>query len=102
MRSDDNDEVYEGDAQQWMLGPQLRHLDSLHCDWWTGTAADCARKNEIAVYPVIGWWRERPHLGRWGHRARYSLVVSIRTPKQDIDIYTPVATEIGVIAPVAT
>ena len=102
MRSDEDDETYEGDAQQWMLGPQLRHLGSLHTDWWTGTAADCANKGSLAVYPVIGWWRERHHLGRWNRRARYSLVVSIRTPAQDIDIYTPVATQIGVEIPIAS
>ena len=71
------DEVqYEGDAERWMLGPQLRHLGSLHSDWWTGTAADCAEKGAIAIYPVVGWWRERHHLRRWDRRARYSLIRS--------------------------
>jgi hypothetical protein len=32
LRSEDDDEQYEGDAQHWMLGPQLRHLGSLHSD----------------------------------------------------------------------
>jgi hypothetical protein len=95
MRSEDDDEEYEGDAQQWTLGPQIRHLGSLHSDWWTGTATACAEKGEVAIYPVIGWWRERHHLGRWNHRARYALIVSIRTPEETIDIYTPVATAIA-------
>ena len=99
MRSDDDG--YQGDAQHWTLGPQLRHLGSLHSDWWKGTATDCANKNEIAIYPVIGWWRERHHLGRWNKRARYSLIVSIRSPELEVDIYTPVATEIGVAIPIA-
>ena len=96
MAARSEDEVpYEGDAERWMLGPQLRHLGSLHSDWWTGTAADCAEKGVIAIYPVVGWWRERHHLGRWDRRARYSLIVTIRTPEQEIDIYTPVITQIA-------
>jgi hypothetical protein len=91
----EDDVQYESDAPQWALGPQLRHLGSVHSDWWTGSAAACAEKNMIAVHPVIGWWRERHHLGRWDRRARYSLIVTIRTPEQDIDIYMPVATEIA-------
>jgi hypothetical protein len=46
--------------------------------------ADCGH---VAVYPVTGWWRERPHLGRLENKARYSLVISIETPDQEIDLY---------------
>ena len=49
---------------------------------------------------MIGWWRERAHLGRWNRAARYSLVVSLHTPEEDVDIYTPVATQIGIVTPV--
>ncbi len=99
-RTDDNEgQTYEGDAAQWTLGPQLRHLGSIHSDWLEGTAADIANRDMIAVYPVVGWWRERHHLGRWDRQARYSLIVSLRTPSEDIDIYTPVLTQIT--APVA-
>jgi hypothetical protein len=47
---------------------------------------------------VVGWWRERPHLGRFDRRARYSLIVSIRTPVEEIDIYTPVEVAIEAAA----
>ena len=50
----------------------------------------------IAVYPAIGWWRERHGLGKWNKRTRYSLVVSIRTPGVETDIYTPVAVQLGI------
>ncbi len=79
------------DASRWLLGPDLRGLGSLHSDLWTGTAAELAQRGFIGVYPVIGWWRERHQLERWSSRARYSLVVTIRTPEADVDIYTPVA-----------
>lgn len=97
---EDSNEEYEGDAGQWELGPQLRHLGSVHSDRWIGTAVDLANRNMVAIYPVIGWWRERPHLGRWNKRAQYTLIVSIRTPREEIDIYTPVHAQIEVAAPI--
>ncbi len=50
------------------------------------------------VYPVIGWWRERSHLGKWNKNTKYSHIVSIMTPEEKVDIYTPV--EIQVDLPV--
>ena len=63
----------------------------MHSDRWQGTAADLAERGFIGVYPVIGWWRERHQLGRWAKLARYSLVVTIKTPEAVMDIYNPVA-----------
>ena len=68
----------------------FRGKGSLHHDRWEGTAADLATREHLAVFPVIGWWRERLALERSQSRARYALVVSIRTPSSDVDIYTPV------------
>jgi hypothetical protein len=91
---------YQGDAADWELGPQLRHLGSVHSDWWRGTASALANRNMIAVYPVVGWWRERHHLGRWNRHARYSLIVTIQTPSEEVDIYTPVQTQIAAMVPI--
>ena len=38
-------------------------------------------------------WRERRNLGKYNKQARYSLLVSISIPSEDVDIYTPVAIE---------
>ncbi len=48
----------------------------------------------------IGWWRERNHLGKCESRTRYSLIVTIKTPAEEVDIYTSVAQQIGVAVPV--
>ncbi|MGA2026613.1 MAG: S8 family peptidase [Syntrophobacteraceae bacterium] len=80
----------------WLLGPQLRDRGSVHSDRWTGTAGDLAHRGLLAVYPVGGWWKERHTLGRWSRRTRYSLVVSIRSEKVDLDIYTPIANMVGI------
>ena len=44
--------------------------------------------NMVAVYPVIGWWRERHNLKKYNSQTRYSLIVSLETPPMDIDIYS--------------
>jgi Subtilase family len=84
------------DSNEWDLGFNLRHRGSVHSDTWRGTAAQLAEKNHIAVFPVNGWWRIRKHLRRFDARLRYALVVTIQTPAQGIDIYTPVAAQIAV------
>ncbi len=84
------------DASDWQFGPEQRTAGSLHTDIWTGTAADLAQRGAVAVFPVSGWWKERPDRDRSDRGARYSLIVSIDTPGLDVDIWTPVAQEIGV------
>lgn len=84
------------DASEWYLGPDYRVLGSLHSDIWTGTAADLAERGAVAIYPVTGWWKLLPDRDRSERGARYSLVVSIETPDQDVDIWTPVAEQIGI------
>jgi hypothetical protein len=77
-------------SENWILGGQLRDKGSLHKDIWEGTAADLATRNKIAVYPVGGWWKTRKKLERYGYSIKYSLVMTIETPSEDTDIYTPV------------
>ena len=80
----------------WLLGKQARDRGSIHSDTWQGTAAELAASNQIAVMPTIGWWKERHHLGRWNSKTRYALIISIETDDSEVDIYTPVAVEVGI------
>lgn len=75
---------------EWVLGPNLRKLGSIHSDTWHGTAVSLAERGYIAVYPVIGWWRESPRHQKWNKRARYSLIISIRSPETDVELYSAV------------
>ncbi|MCD4784886.1 MAG: S8 family peptidase [Candidatus Eremiobacteraeota bacterium] len=88
-------------SDRWVIGSKGRDKGSIHSDIWKGIAADLAESHYIAVVPIVGWWRERAYLGKCESKARYSLIVTIRTPEQKVDIYTPVAQEVGVIVPVA-
>lgn len=89
----------ESDSADWFLGSVLRGKGSLHHDLWAGTAAELADRGCLAIYPVTGWWKERNERAR---SCRYALVVSIDVPNVDVDIYTPVAAQIGVPVVVLT
>lgn len=94
IRGEDKKDKGEGSAgsSRWFLGKDNRDVGSIHSDIWTGPAVDLADCSYIAVFPVIGWWRERHHLGRYDDTMRYSLVVSISTPEESVDFYTPIQT----------
>ncbi len=87
-------------SDSWYLGEQARSRGSIHSDLLSGFAADLAERGVIGVIPVSGWWKEQPKRDRSEKGARYALVVSIETDASDVDIWTPVATEVGV--PIAT
>jgi hypothetical protein len=88
-----------GSGQNWVIG-EARNVGSIHSDIWQGHAADLAASNMIAVYPAVGWWRERTNQNRWNKTCRYALIVTIQTPEQEVDIYTPVAVQLGVAIPI--
>ena len=85
-----------GSDPAWLIGTRARHRGSLHCDIWRGTAADLASRGVIAVYPTSGWWKSRPALERYDKSAQYTLVVSIKAPEVDVDLYTEVENRIEV------
>jgi hypothetical protein len=99
-RAEDEGSRQFGSRQEnWVLGPKSRNKGSIHSDIWRGPAADLANRGCLAVYPATGWWYKNPGQRRWTSKARYALVVSIKTPMVTQDVYTPVA--IAVSVPVA-
>ncbi|AEF85599.1 Y4bN protein [Treponema primitia ZAS-2] len=94
MREDnDRGSGYSG-STEWFLGPQNRDVGSIHSDFKKVNAVDLCDANFVAVYSVIGWWRERTNLKLYDKKVRYSLIVSISTPETDVDLYTPIITQI--------
>ena len=89
-----------GSDPGWALGWDQRVRGCLHADWWTGAARDLAKRDMLAIYPVTGWWRERPHLGKVETPAPYSLCLSIETPSQEIDLYTPIVNQASIVTPI--
>ena len=88
------------DDDRWLFGAQSMSAGSLHSDEWTGPAVNLLSRNIICIKPVGGWWKERAKAEVRRQKARYSLVLSLRSDDSEIDLYTPVSTmieaEIGI------
>ncbi|WP_210151373.1 S8 family peptidase [Chryseobacterium scophthalmum] len=88
---EEDEEIYtNAGASRWLVGKDNRTNGSVHSDSWKGTAAELSTCHYIAVFPVVGWWRERKHLGKVETSTRYSLIISLETPNQEIELYTTV------------
>ena len=59
-----------------------------------GNTSQLSQSNYIIVYPTTGWWKTRTNLQRYNSKVRYSLIVTIETPENDIDLYTTIITKI--------
>lgn len=102
-------EVEEGRTQRspgqepnWLVGQEGRNLGSLHADLWEGTAADLADCGVLGVYPIGGWWKNNNRADRTDLSVRYALLVSLYTPEVEVDLYTPIAAQIGIPVAIAT
>ena len=94
-RDKDNYEASGGSDDGWVLGPRLRDRGTLHSDVWRGTAADLASRQSIGVFPVSGWWREKPKLRRVDRHIRYTLAISLRA-NVEVDLYAEIVNVIGI------
>jgi len=99
-REEDYDEDHAGETGTWDFGVAGPTNGSIHSNTWHGTAAQLASRRHIAVHPTLGWWRTRSGERRYDRVVQYSLIVTISTPSETVDIYTPVANQIGIDIPV--
>ena len=100
-REDGEKATTSSPTDHWRFG-EARNVGSIHSDVWSGAAQELATSTMLAIHPVIGWWRERTHLGRWDSRTRYALLVSIHTTHEDVQLYTQVAARLQVPVTVVT
>lgn len=93
--------ISDPDGEWWTWGAQLRSRGSIHSDVWRGNGARLAQKSRVAVFPVGGWWKDWAGSEEHDKPVRYSLIVSLEAPEAaSIDIYTPIANQIGITVPV--
>jgi hypothetical protein len=80
---------------RWLIGPNQRNSGSLHQDIWEGTGDALAECGVVAVHAIGGWWKYNRRADRQDLPVRYALIVSLKTRETDVDLWTPVATELG-------
>ena len=95
LRFDVNNE--NEDRRAFQLRINNRNKGSIHSDELKLTAAQLAACNLIAVYPIGGWWKTRTNLRKYNNKLRYSLIVSLDTPVENIDMYIDVKNKIETI-----
>ena len=82
---------------RWFLGADTVFKGSVHSNFWIGSAAEIASCNRLAVFPLAsGWWKQLKKQNKGNSQLRYSLIVSIETPENTTDIYTPIVTKLGI------
>jgi hypothetical protein len=94
LEEEDRIALPDAGDDNWFLG-RIRDVGSLHSDIWVGSAAELLRRNALAVYPIGGWWKEKPQLERYNMDVRYALCISLRALSAQ-DIYTPLAISLSV------
>lgn len=86
----DNISYKDSNSDNWLYGPVNRNVGSIHSDIWEGNGADFAEARYILIHPVSGWWKQKKKAGRYRKKIKYSLIVSITSEKEEIDLYTPI------------
>ena len=94
IEAEENEERGKNDSSRWLIGSDNRNKGSIHSDELNLTAAQLAACNLIAVYPIGGWWKTRTNLRQYNNKLRYSLIVSLDTPIENVDLYNIVKTKI--------
>jgi hypothetical protein len=82
------------DGGHWLLGSKSVQAGSLHCDLWRGRAIDLLPYDEIAIYPVGGWWNSHAGQQQIEDQGRYALVISIQAPGHAVDVHASVCSEV--------
>ena len=101
-REEDGTSTGSHGSDNWVVGSDQRNKGSLHQDIWMGHGAELATTGVIAVHAVGGWWKNNKRKDRQELPVRYALLVSLQSPVQDVDLYTPIAASIGVPVTTAT
>ena len=97
IEAEENEERGRNDSTRWLIGSDNRNKGSIHSDELNLTAAQLAVCNLIVVYPIGGWWKTRTNLKQYNNKLRYSLIISLDTPVENIDFYNTVKTKIETV-----
>ncbi|WP_163381632.1 S8 family peptidase [Cyclobacterium sp. SYSU L10401] len=88
--TEDEEEKPNLQDEDWTIKERVRSKGSIKKDFLNTNGARLAKRNMLAVYPKSGWYRSRKSLEKYDQEVRYSLIIGIESPSQEVDIYTPV------------
>ncbi|MGD9931695.1 MAG: S8 family peptidase [Mangrovibacterium sp.] len=94
--NEDDGPTTKGFGDKWKIGTKARNKGTVQSDSITLTGIELADCNHIAIYPIGGWWKTRKSEKCMEKKCRYSLIVSLHTDSEEIDIYTPVETMVTI------
>jgi subtilisin family serine protease len=80
-----DDEVEAPDG--WTYGRNRRDVGSIQIDEIEAYANSLAVRPYLAVHPISGWWKQRPHLGFANNRVRYALIIELDAGDANVDLY---------------
>ena len=82
-------------SERWLIGPYQRNNG--YCTRHLGRIRRGARRLRTGRgLSVSGWWERNRRKDRIDLPVRYSLLLSLSTQVENIDLYTPIAAQIGV------
>lgn len=80
----------------WEIGNTISAKGSLRKDFITLTGREMSERNILAVFPKNGWYKNLKRQNKFNEVVRYSLIVSLETEENDIDLYTPVMNQLAI------
>ncbi|MFC0776851.1 S8 family peptidase [Flavobacterium sp. HJSW_4] len=92
---EDSESAVNRRGEKWTLGSSSIK-GSIRKDLLTFTGREMAERNVIAVFPKNGWYKNLKRQNKFNQKVRYSLIISIETDAEEVDLYTPVLTQISV------
>lgn len=80
-------------ANRWLIGITNRNQGSIISDSFVTTGAAMAGCDTIAIYPSGGWFKNKPE--NLDIEIPYSLVVTLESPEEEVQLYSEVETTIA-------
>lgn len=85
------------DGVKWEIGTKVGSKGSIRKDFITATGLEMSERNVLAVFPKNGWYKNLKRQNKFDEEVRYSLIVSLETEENDVDLYTPVMNQVAIV-----
>lgn len=84
------------DGVKWEIGSKAGSKGSIRKDFIIGAGREMSERNTLAVFPKNGWYKNLKRQNKFNEVVRYSLIISLETEENEIDLYTPVINQLTI------